>query len=350
MPGGHAGVLDRLGAAPLPPALQEIADASPSLAPLLADVVVLARSHAPVLISGETGAGKELLARAVHYLSPRAGQPWVPVNCGALPAELVESEFFGHVRGAFTGASQTRGGLVHAARGGTLFLDEVDALPLKAQAALLRFLQDRRFRPVGGDRSVSADVRIVAASNGALEALVQRGAFRKDLYYRLKVLTLDLPPLRARRADIRPLAMHFVERTCTEYQVEAVHLSDAAWQALHAHDWPGNVRELEHTIERAVLLCRDHQVEAADLGLPAPTHVSGGGPDAARRAQQLALSADSFRQAKQQLIDEFECHYLDQLLLLHHGNVSRAAAAARKHRRALWELLRKHAIDPARYR
>ncbi len=317
--------------------LQMLAQASPALTPLLALLPRMAQTHAAVLIAGETGTGKELFARAVHYLSPRANRALVPVNCAALPPDLIDSEFFGHVRGAFTGAHVARQGLIAQAEGGTLFLDEVDSLPIAAQGKLLRVLQEQEYRPVGADRTLRSDVRVVAATNRDIERMVQRGEFRQDLYYRLKVLTLNLPALRERREDVLPLARHFMAKHAAEYGTPQPTLSDAAVRVLMAHPWPGNVRELEHVIERACLMLTGPLIEPNDLDL---------GP----AASSAGLDAASFKEAKQRVVDAFERGYLEQLLACHLGNVSRAAAAAQKNRRALWELLRRHEIDPNRFR
>jgi len=316
--------------------LHVIAKASPSLAPLLATLPRIAKANAPVLISGETGTGKELFARAIHYLSKRANGALVPVNCAALPAELVDSEFFGHVRGAFTGAHAARKGLIAQAEGGTLFLDEIDSLPLVAQGKLLRVLQEQEYRPVGADRSLRSNVRILAATNRNIENLIHRNEFRQDLYYRLKVLTVNLPSLRERREDVLPLARHFINKHAAEYLSAAPQLNDAALGMLMAHPWPGNVRELEHVIERACLMRTGEQIKPADLDLGA--------------ANNLVLDEASFKVAKQHVVDTFERGYLEQLLARHLGNVSKAATAAQKNRRALWELLRRHEIDPNRFR
>lgn len=314
-----------------------MAQASPSLLPLLTPLARMAQAHSPVLITGETGTGKEQFARAVHYLSPRADRTLVAVNCAALPPELVDSEFFGHVRGAFTGAHAARSGLIAQAEGGTLMLDEVDSLPLTAQGKLLRVLQEQEYRPVGADRVLRSNVRVVAAANRDIETLVRRGEFRQDLYFRLKVLTIRLPALRDRREDIRPLVAHFITQHAAEYGTPETRLSDAALRLLMAHDWPGNVRELEHVIEHACVMHAGEQIEPDDLAL-GPLPAAAGG------------EATSFREAKQRVVDAFERNYLEHLLAQHQGNVSRAAAAAQKNRRALWELLRRHEIDPKPFR
>ncbi len=299
---------------------------------------VVADCQANVLITGETGTGKEVCARAVHYLSPRASRPWVAVNCGALPAELVENELFGHARGAYTTAHAASPGLVREAEGGTLFLDEVDSLPLAAQAKLLRFLQEREYRPIGTSTTLRADVRVIAASNCDLHQRMQRGQFRQDLFFRLNVLHLQLPALRDRREDVPVLAQHFLRQYAREYARPAHDLSPAALLKLLRHEWPGNVRELSHVIERAVLLSTGPVLEPRDIDIDLA------GPDS------VPVDDASFRVAKMRVVDRFERGYVEQLLSVHGGNVTHAAMAAKKDRRAFFELIRKHGIDPQRFR
>lgn len=319
------------------PRLRGFIGAAPEFVQQVARLPAVAACDAGVLILGETGTGKEVFARAVHYLSPRAARPWVAVNCGAIPTELLESELFGHVRGAYTAAHAGREGLVREAEGGTLFLDDVDCLPLVAQTKLLRFLQEKEYRQVGANRLHKADVRVIAASNRRLQEMAAQGQFRLDLFYRLNVLNLTLPPLRERRADVPALALHFARKCAQSAGRPEVELTPAALRRLAAHDWPGNVRELEHVIDRAVLLATGTVVGAEELGL--------GDDSAAPPADE-----DSFRVAKARLVADFERGYLERLLRAHRGNVSQAASAARKNRRAFFELMRKHQIEPGRFR
>ena len=226
----------------------------------------LAATDTTVLISGESGTGKEIAARALHVLSSRASRPFLSINCGAIPGELLESELFGHERGAFTGATSARQGLLQLADGGTVFLDEIAEMPLPLQVKLLRVLQDFEVRPVGAETAVKVDVRIVAATNGDLPRAVQQGMFREDLFYRLQVVPLELPPLRARRADIPILAAHFLEKQMQRSPGRsAVRISAEAMAQLFEYDWPGNVRELENLIERMVVLADDTVIDADDL-------------------------------------------------------------------------------------
>jgi two-component system response regulator PilR (NtrC family) len=239
-------------------------------------IAKLARNQAPVFVSGESGTGKELAARLVHTLGPRADAPFVPVNCGAIPGELVESELFGHRKGSFTGAVNDQQGLFQAAQGGTLFLDEIADLPLPMQVKLLRAIQQKSVRPVGAEQEVPVDVRIISASHHDLKQAVDRGAFRQDLFYRINVIELFIPPLRERAEDIDVLAGHILGRMAAQAGGDAQRLSDAARAALYAYDFPGNVRELENILERATALSDAPVLDVADLRLPAPN----GGPAA----------------------------------------------------------------------
>lgn len=232
---------------------------------LLEQVPKAARTDVPILIQGETGTGKELLARAIHEAGPRAAGPFVPVNCSAIPGTLVESELFGHVRGAFTDASSTRTGLFVQARGGTLFLDEVGELPPDVQPKLLRVLQEHRLRPVGADTEVEVQCRVVAATNRDLKAASEEGTFRSDLYFRLAVIRLVTPPLRDRAGDILELAQHFIRRAAARTGIETYGLSTNAARALMAYSWPGNVRELENAMERAIAMTDTDELQPSDL-------------------------------------------------------------------------------------
>src|ERR1051325_5765417 len=229
---------------------------APGFVRTMARIPAVARSGSPVLITGETGTGKELCARAIHHLGRRRDFPFIPVDCGAVPDHLFENELFGHTRGAFTDAHGDQKGLVAMADRGTLFLDEVDALPLTAQAKLLRFLQERTFKPLGADRFQRADVNVLAATNRCLESLVREKRFRADLYFRLNVLTMHMEPLRQRREDIGLLSQHFADAICAEQALPRVVVTPAAIRRLMYYDWPGNVRELHNVVQRAVV-CAD---------------------------------------------------------------------------------------------
>ena len=254
---------------------------------------VIPHGGVTVLIAGETGTGKELLARAIHYDGPRREAPFVDVNCAAIPEQLLESELFGHEKGAFTDASAAKPGLFEVAHGGTLFLDEIGHLPLGLQGKLLRVLEERAIRRVGGTKRIAVDVRIIAASHVDLAQAVERREFREDLYYRLNVVQLELPPLRHRRDDILPLARHFLARFAAEYGIAVPGLTPGAERALHAASWPGNVRELRNAIERALLLGGGPELDAGDVQAPARSSSSNGGavPFPATMAEVVGAAA-----------------------------------------------------------
>ena len=309
--------------------LKQIIGESPAFLDKVWCIPRFARCDAPVLISGESGTGKELFARAIHYLSARAPRPFVPVNCGALPESLVESEIFGHKRGAFTGAASDQAGLIREAEGGTLFLDEIDTLTPTAQVKLLRFLQDGEYHPIGSQQILHANIRVVAAGNTDFSQIVREGKFREDLFYRLNVLWLTLPPLRERAGGIVLLAYDFLEKQAAITKTRPKILSLAALNRLLSHSWPGNVRELQNVLMRAIVLSDRDSIEPSDLDLP------DGGPVAEEQ---------SFQAMKSRAVQRFEHDFLATVLHAHEGNISRAAFAVKKNRRAFWELLRKHGL------
>jgi len=302
-----------------------------------------AASSAPVLMLGETGTGKELAARSIHYWSDRRRGPFVPVNCGAIPDTLIESELFGHVRGAFTDARERHTGLIEQARGGTLFLDEIESLSPRGQVALLRFLQDQEYRPVGGKLAHRADVRVVGATNVELGALAARGAFRHDLVFRLRVLEVLLPPLRARGDDVVLLAEAFLQRLSQRYQRPPIALDPVAIEYLRAHAWPGNVRELENLLHREILLAEGPFLLLRSITGSAATETDD-------EARKTTLTDRSFRAAKALAVEQFERSYLAELLLRTHGNVSLAARVAGKERSRLGRLMRKYGITGDAFR
>lgn len=310
--------------------LQQLLGESPAFTAEINKIPVVAKSDITVMITGETGTGKEMVGRAIHYLSARAGKPFVPINCGALPVELMENELFGHERGAFTGAAGSRNGLIQEAEQGTLFFDEVNCLPLQAQVKLLRFLQSKEYRPLGSTRTLTGDVRIIAASNANLEAEVEAGTLRRDLYYRLNVVPIVLPPLRARASDIIVLARHFLAQYARKLNSPVIDFSPAAERKLLLYNWPGNVRELEHVIERVAVLCGERIVQEQHI-------VLGSEPEQPARM--------SFQEMKAQVVSRFESDYIRNLLTAYRGNITQAAQAAQKERRTFWELMRKHKID-----
>lgn len=307
---------------------------SAPFAHVIAQIRRIAKFDVTVLIGGETGTGKELGARAVHYLSARATRPFIPVNCGALADSLVESELFGHERGAFTDARQASPGLISEADGGTLFLDEIDTLSLKAQAALLRFLQDGTYRRVGGTQTRQTNVRLIAASNANLEELVVSRHFRRDLLYRLKVMPLIMPPLRERGEDVIELAWAFLERLNRDYcgRTPSKRFHPELLTALRRYSWPGNIRELEHFVQREYLLC-----EGDILNATLPSDVSDPHPASDRYNAP-------FKQAKASAIADFERRYVASAMARAHGNISRAARLAGQDRSAFSKLVSKYRV------
>jgi two-component system response regulator GlrR len=298
-------------------------------------IPLAASCDAGVLIIGKTGTGKELFARAIHQLSPRVNKPFIAVNCGAIPVDLAENELFGHEQGAFTGASKSQPGLVQEADGGTLFLDEIAGLHPLVQVKLLRFLQEKEYRPLGSTKARSVDVRVIGAANVDLEQLVAVGKFRTDLFYRLNILSFQLPPLAERPEDIPLLAFHFLAEYSSRFGRTITSFSTGSMQKLMRYDWPGNVRELEYSIERSVVFCQGNVIQETDILLP-------GHDDASQQG--------SFKEAKAAQIAQFERTYLLDVLGSCNGNITQAARIARKNRRAFWQLVRKHKIDVKQFR
>lgn len=294
-----------------------------------------AASNHTVLIQGETGTGKELVARAIHYLGPRRRLPFIPVNCGAIPDALVESELFGHVRGAFTDAREARPGIIAQARGGTLLLDEIEVMSPRAQTALLRFLQDKEYRPVGGTALVSSDVRVIGTTNANLHAMSLNGTFRSDLRFRLNALTIPLPPLRERTGDISLLAEHMLQRLNHDSTGPAKQLHPESMAMLISHSWPGNVRELENLMLRHHLLEQGSliRITAPELEVRLPAQPAT--PD---------FIDDVFKHAKARAVAAFEQSYLTSLLIRSGGNLSLASRLSGKDRSDLSKLLRKYGI------
>jgi len=291
----------------------------------------VAMSDATVLITGESGTGKELVARALHFAGRRASRSFTPVNCGALVGNLLDSELFGHVRGAFTGADTTKRGLFVAADGGTLFLDEIGELPLELQPKLLRALQDGEVKPVGGTTATRVDARVIAATNRTLEDATKAGTFREDLLYRPAVITIDVPPLRNRPGDIAQLARHFAEDAALRAERGRLELTDAAIAYLVSQPWPGNVRELENTIERAVILATGNVLDVGDV--------------AARRPPTPPAAFQTFNGDHVPSLDELERAHILRVLELCEGQKTKAAAMLRINRTTLWKKLRQYGID-----
>lgn len=296
----------------------------------------IAPTKTTVLIQGESGTGKEVVAKTIHYSSPRKDKRFIAINCGGVPETLLESELFGHTKGAFTGADRAKQGLFEAAEGGTIFLDEINTAPVSTQVKLLRVIEDSKFIPLGGTREVTVDVRIMASSNVDLNKAVSTGTFRRDLFYRLNVVRVLLPPLRERREDIPLLAEHFLEKYCQEQQKSIRGFSAEALELFLRHDWPGNVRELENAVEHAVTLCVDDIVEVCDL----PTSITSPMPE-----QSLSAIKFPFKKAK----EAFEKDYIVDILKANGGNVAKSARMAQIARQNLHEKIKRYGINPKEY-
>ena len=306
---------------------------------LLDQVATVAATEFPVLLSGESGTGKEMVARYIHRKSARAHRPFIAVNCAAVPAELFESEFFGHVRGAFTGATADRRGLFEAADGGTIFLDEVAEIAGEKQVKLLRTLQENEVRRVGDQTVRHVDARLICATNRDLRTAVKQGQFREDLYYRINVFPVRIPPLRERPGDILPLAQYFIERARRDLRKDVIGLSRTAISKLQAYSWPGNVRQLDHSLVQAMVRASSERIEAEDL-------VLDDDDDDLETRMTTSTEGVTLREAR----DHFTKQYLEALLEKLGGNVSRAAEQAGKHRSDFYELLNRYKIDPSRFR
>jgi DNA-binding NtrC family response regulator len=299
----------------------------------------VARSDANILIVGETGTGKELIARSLHVNSRRAANAFIPVDCASLPENLLESELFGHEKGAFTGAQAARPGLFEFANGGTSFLDEVGDISLNLQAKLLRVLQERQVRRVGSNRMIDVDVRVISATNRDLAPLVAKGEFRADLYYRLNVISIALPPLRERKGDIPLVAQHYVAKYAASSGKEISGITPEAMRLLEVYRWPGNVRELQNVIERAVVLAEHELLRPDDL----PEHIRIRA-EAVGSAASVPVNELPLKRAKEEWASSFERDYLIQLLKRYNGNISQAAKSAGVDRKTVHRLIKKHGI------
>ncbi len=322
----------------------------PGMLALARRVGAVARTDAPVLVQGESGTGKEVYARAVHQASKRKRGPFVAINSAAIPEGLWERELFGHKKGAFSDARTDSPGLVAAAEGGTLFLDEIGDVPLASQAKLLRFVQDKEYRPLGSTQTVRANVRIICATNRDLARMVSEDRFREDLYYRLNVVPVQLPPLRERRGDIAILAEHFLERYAREFELPVRGFTPAALAKLTQHDWPGNVRELENTIQHAVALATRSLLSASDLPFATSEFLPPSEPADAVEPSPSPEDGplEPFAEAKQALVDRFEIQYATRLLALTEGNITRAAELSGLGRKTLFLMLKRHGIAAVR--
>lgn len=320
--------------------VHQIIGRSASLERVLATVAKAAPSGANVLVIGESGTGKELVARALHANSPRCQRPFVPVDCAALPSNLLESELFGYEKGAFTGATQAKRGLLELAHGGTVLLDEIGELSTELQAKLLRTVQERAFRHVGGERLVNVDIRIISSTNRDPQMEVQQARFRQDLLYRLNVINIGLPPLRDRYGDVALLATHFVQLFSRAGDKNCVRITPEALRLLEQYQWPGNVRELRNVIERAVVLCDGDTIRVRDLPEPIRAQV---GP-----SEQIHTTI-GYKAVQEQWVESQGRQYLMTLLRRHHGNISAVAREAQLSRKSVYEMLRRFDIDARQF-
>ena len=319
-------------------ASRRLIGSGPAATRLLEEIRQVAPYKTNVLITGESGTGKELVARSIHGSSPRAEGPWVAINCSAIPRDLLESELFGYVKGAFTGAMQNRAGRLEQAQGGTLFLDEIGELDPALQAKLLRVVQEREYSPVGSDQVRAVDVRFIAASNRDLQTLVQDGKFREDLYYRLDVYRIVMPPLRARREDVPLLAQAFLHELTAEINKRVSGVSPAALEALTRYGWPGNIRELRNAIERALLICQGEQIELQDL----PSTLTQYNPSTGRAGEWGAAGQE---QALDDWLADVERRAIQQALAQCNGVQAHAAKLLGVSERSLWHRIKKLGIQ-----
>lgn len=320
--------------------LEQLVGVSEPMQQVLEFVQKVADSDSTVMIQGESGTGKELVARMLHFNSQRRDRPLVPVNCGAIPENLLESELFGHEKGAFTGATHARMGRFELAHGGTIFLDEIGEMSLPLQVKLLRVLQEREFERVGGNRTIHVDVRIIAATNQDLEAMVEERRFRQDLFYRLNVIPIVIPPLRERRTDIPLLIDHFLNRFNQSKHTQVVGLDDEALRLLTEYDWPGNIRELENMMERLVVLKKQGILASEDL----PQKISRKSMIPELKEQFIRLSEDGIHLSRE--VEQYEKHLIMEALKKANGVTSRAAQLLHLNRTTLVEKLKRKGVDP----
>ena len=298
----------------------------------------ISQCNVTVLISGESGTGKELAARAIHYLSCRAEKPFIPVNCGVIPENLFENELFGHVKGAFTDASFQQIGLVMEAEGGTLFLDEISVISSFIQVKLLRLLENKEYKLLGDPRPRKSDIRIIVATNKDLQRLVRAGKFRDDLFYRLNIVSLHIPPLRERKEDIPILVKHFINKYSKEYNKPLKEITEDTKRVFIFYSWPGNIRELENKIQQIIVMSTTSGINYESIRIPIGEPISN------------ESKLEYFRVAKKKIIDSFEKSYIIQLLTEYKGDMVTAAKNAGKSRTALWNLLKKYNLSPKQFR
>ncbi len=314
--------------------LKQILGKSKVVKELHKKIDMLYSCDASVLITGESGTGKELVARALHYSGNRSEKSFIPVNCSAIPENLIENEFFGHVKGAFTGAHSQQTGLVKEAEGGTIFLDEIGTISPYVQVKFLRLLQNGEYKPLGDTNIHKADIRIIAATNSLLKNLANDGTFREDLFYRLNIVSLHIPPLRERREDIPILVEHFIHKYSMKYKKTVKEISKDAIDALISMEWPGNIRELENKVQQLIIMSESSVINFENIR------------PVVRGSRNKDCEIRCFKIAKKKAINVFEKNYLDRLLMEHRGNVASAAKTSGQNRTALWNLLKKHNISP----
>lgn len=318
--------------------LDEIIGQSPPLLDLLKKLPSIAKTEASVVVYGESGTGKELIARAIHRLSQRVSGPFTTLNCGALPEALLESELFGYKKGAFTGATRDHKGLAQEADRGSLFLDEIGEISPAFQVKLLRFLQEKEFRPLGSGKTVTSDVRFISATHRDLQQGIREGTFREDLYYRLNMIPIMLPALRSRREDIPLLADHFLRKFGREMERPGLSFSPAAMESLVNYHWPGNIRELRNKLLQVVVMCDQKTITKELIALP-DSQKEGEAPELALPAQ-----LGTFKQEKNRVVSQFERRYINQMLRIHRGNISQAARAAKMDRKNFWQKMQRYDI------
>lgn len=317
--------------------LSKIIGISPCIKELHKQIEAISLYDVSVLITGESGTGKELVSRAIHYMGARADKPFIPINCGAIPENLFENELFGHVKGAFTDARLQQTGLLQESEKGTLFLDEIGSISPYVQVKFLRLLQDKVYKPLGDSKCRKADVRIIAATNKDLSALVRDGSFREDLLYRLDIVSIHIPPLRERKEDIPSLVGYFVDKYSREYNKPVKKVTEDAMKAFISYEWHGNVRELENQIQKIVVMCDSSLIGIKDVQLPVSNPT----------AEEPCF--EYFKVAKKRVVAAFEKTFLTGLLTEHRGDVASAARKAKISRTAFWNLLKKHNITPKQF-
>jgi transcriptional regulator with GAF, ATPase, and Fis domain len=322
--------------------LENVVGSSKAMQRVFELVATVAPTGSTVLLTGESGTGKEVVAKAIHYNSPRRKGPFIAVDCGTIPDSLIESELFGHTKGAFTGAVTTEKGLLDLAAGGTVFFDEIGELPPSTQAKLLRVIQEKEFRPVGGRGTVKVDVRVIAATNRDLDEMVKDGAFREDLYYRLNVFPIRVPPLRERKEDIPALTYHFLKKYSEETGKDVTHISLESIKRLTAYDWPGNVRELENIIHRAVILTKGKTLRPRDITLP----------ESEAAELDVPMTSEELKEKKKELreksVEEVERAFILKALERNGWNVTKASQEVGMQRSNFQSLVKKYQLSKPR--